>query len=212
MSTKFQDKYRISSARLHNWDYTWNAFYFVTINVYAQEEVLGEIRNGKMFLSNLGTIADVFWYEIKNHFPVVDLDAFVVMANHVHGILAINNPENYLQNKKASDKETGHALSIQQSKNQGSGVETRHALSHEEYAAPGDKRFQNPGEKSPSTIVGSYKSAVSKHAHRLGYEFEWQTRFYDSIIRDKIGLLKARKYIETNVVKWDKNEFNTRIS
>ena len=236
MSTKFQDKYRISSARLHNWDYAWNAIYFVTINTYAGDELFGEIKNEKMQLSNLGVIANVLWFEIKNHFAVVELDAFVVMPNHVHGILAINNPQNYLK-----EAETGHALSVQKGESEDGVVDgskavktghvlsqedtnvgkttdeketvkARHALSQEENKAPGDKRFQNPGKNSLSSIIGSYKSAVSKHAHRLGYEFDWHSRFHDSIVRDEIGLLKARKYIENNIVNWDKDEFNTPIS
>lgn len=195
MSDKFQDKYRISSARLHNWDYSWNAIYFVTINVYDREEILGEITNSKIHLSNLGIIANVFWYEIKNHFPFVDIDAFQVMPNHIHGILAINNPENFLRNKKEKQNE-----------------KTGYALSQEDNKAPGDKRFQNPGKKSLSTIIGSYKSAVSKHAHRLGYEFKWKDRFHDSIIRDEIGLRNVRKYIENNVSNWGEDEFNSMMS
>lgn len=216
MSARFQDKYRISSTRLQNWDYTWNAIYFVTINTHGQEEFFGEIKKGKMILSSLGTIADVFWHEIRNHFSVVDLDAFVVMPNHIHGILAINNPAN-------KQKETGHALSVQQGKDKVGGtdsapnVKTRHALSPQSLGqqngkTPGQNRFQNQGKNSLSSIVGSYKSAVSKHAHRLGYRFDWQERFHDRIIRNEEALLKARKYIENNVANWKDDPFNSKWS
>ena len=190
MSTKFQDKYRIASTRLHNWDYTWNAIYFVTINTHAQEEIFGIIKKSKIHLSNLGTIADVLWHEIKNHFSFVELDAFIVMPNHIHGIVAINNPENNYGNER----------------------EAWYAMSQKEKKIPGDHRFQNPGKKSLSTIIGSYKSAVSKHAHRMGYEFDWQARFFERIIRDEEALLATRKYIENNVANWDKDEFNTSKS
>lgn len=212
MSTKFQDKYRISSTRLQNWNYTWNAIYFVTINTHGQENFFGEIKKDKMILSNLGTIADVFWSEIKNHFPVVDLDVFVVMPNHIHGILAINNPENLHPNL-----ETGHALSLQPQDSDETAnedglddVKTRHALSHSK--SPGDTRFQNQGKNSLSSIIGSYKSAVSKHAHRLDFRFDWQSRFHDRIIRDEEALLKARRYIENNVTNWNDDPFNSKLS
>ncbi|MFN5149051.1 MAG: transposase, partial [Flavobacteriia bacterium] len=63
-------------------------------------------------------------------------------------------------------------------------------------------RFQNIGNNSVSSIIGSYKSAVTKHARRLGYDFNWQTRFYDHIIRDEIGLNTIRNYIDQNVRNW----------
>jgi putative transposase len=204
MSNKFQDKYRISTTRLQNWDYSWNALYFVTICTKNREHYFGKIENDKMVLSNIGVMADVFWHEIKNHCQFVDLDAFVVMPNHIHGILAINNP-------------THNSDFV------GDSVETRHALSHKSQTSTiqpestnfsksvGQKRFQNQGKNTLSSILGSYKSAVTKHAHRLGHEFEWQTRFHDHIIRDALSFQRIRNYIETNILNWDSDKFNDRI-
>jgi hypothetical protein len=91
-------------------------------------------------------------------------------------------------------------------------VKTRHALSHKnQEKAPGENRYQNQGRNTLSSIIGSYKSAVSKHAHRLGYQFDWQSRFHDSIIRDKESLLKARKYVDTNIANWENDDFNIGI-
>lgn len=90
MDDKFQNKYRISSARLQNWDYGWNAPYFVTICTQNREHYFGEIVDGIMYFSEMGKIAQQFWHEIPDHFPFVILDAFVVMPNHIHGIIIIN--------------------------------------------------------------------------------------------------------------------------
>ena len=87
---KFRDKYRIPSSRLQNWDYGWNAPCFVTICTAKMDCYFGEIANRKMQLSDIGKIAQKFWLEIPNHFPFVILDAFVVMPNHVHGIIIID--------------------------------------------------------------------------------------------------------------------------
>lgn len=108
MSHKFQNKYRISSTRLQNWDYRWNAPYFITICTENKEHYFGEIVNGKMILSNQGILADVFWYEIKTHATHVELDEFTVMPNHIHGILILNNPND------GTNVETRHALSLPQ--------------------------------------------------------------------------------------------------
>jgi putative transposase len=57
-------------------------------------------------------------------------------------------------------------------------------------------------------MVGGYKSAVSKHAHRLGYEMEWQVRFWDNIIRDDAAMQRVTAYIENNIKNWNDDEFN----
>jgi putative transposase len=91
MSEKFQNKYRIESTRLTNWDYRSIGAYFITICTHNREHYFGEIENGKMILSNIGVLANVFWYEIKNHTNNIELGEFVVMPNHIHGILIVNN-------------------------------------------------------------------------------------------------------------------------
>ncbi|MDO5105226.1 transposase [Capnocytophaga sp.] len=75
------------------WDYSESALYFVTICTKEKLHYFGEISNETMELSNVGIIADVLWYEIKNHFPQVELDEFVVMPNHLHGIIALEREE-----------------------------------------------------------------------------------------------------------------------
>ena len=187
MSERFQDKYRISSTRLQNWDYSWNAMYFVTINTHGQEKFFGEIERGEMYLTNLGTIADVLWYETKNHFNFVELDQFVVMPNHIHGILGIKRTEIFNAGKNHSESQ----------------------FSEDDLErTPGKQRKGNQGKSTLSSVVGSYKSAVSKHAHRLNYRFAWQSRFYEQLIRDEKSLENVRNYITNNISNWNKNSFN----
>lgn len=68
---------------------------------------------------------------------------------------------------------------------------------------PAQTRFQNQGKNTISSIVGSYKSAVTKHVHRLGMEFAWQRRFYDRIIRKKRKFESVSNYIRQNLVQWN---------
>ena len=185
---KFQNKYRIPSARAQWWDYGNDGAYFITICTKDRECCFGDVVEGKMQLSHLGLLADVFWYEIKNHAKNITLDAFQVMPNHIHGILILNG------NKRETDNET-HDV-----------VETTHALSLPE--TPGQKRYQHQGSNTISSITGSYKSAVTKHADRLGYRFEWQERFYDIIIRDEESYRKIVNYIKNNPAKWEDDKFN----
>lgn len=71
----------------------------------------------------------------------------------------------------------------------------------------GQQRFQNIGKNSISSIIGSYKSAVTKHANRLGIEFAWQTLFYDHIIRDNDAYQRIHQYIINNPLKWKEDKF-----
>lgn len=117
MSEKYQNKYRIDSIRLQNWDYRWNAPYFITICTESKNHYFGEIINGKMILSKQGILADVFWHEIKNHAQNVELDEFIVMPNHIYGILVLNNSggdgdDNNNNNANGATVETTHALSL----------------------------------------------------------------------------------------------------
>ncbi|WP_338841665.1 hypothetical protein [Flavobacterium ginsenosidimutans] len=87
---KFQNKYRISSIRAQWWDYGWNGAYFITICTQDRKHYFGEIQNNKMILSGVGIIADLLWHQIPIHHKNVELGDFVVMPNHIHGILIID--------------------------------------------------------------------------------------------------------------------------
>jgi putative transposase len=82
---------RRRSIRLPDYDYTADGAYFVTICSYEKECIFGEIVEGKMILNEWGTIAQTSWSAIPDHFPNTVLDVFVIMPNHVHGIIIIDD-------------------------------------------------------------------------------------------------------------------------
>lgn len=189
MAEKFQHTYRIPSARLQSWDYGWAAAYFVTICTKDREHFFGNIVNGAMQLSGVGVVANILWYEIKNHAKNIELGEFVVMPNHVHGIIELKEDNmNGSNGLPGSTVETGHALSLQSK-------------------TPGQQRFQNQGKNTLSSIVGGYKSAVTKHANRLQFKFGWQTRFHDHIIRDEKSFQTISEYIVNNPRNWQADQF-----
>lgn len=79
------------SIRLKGYDYSRRGAYFVTICVHKRACLFGEIVDGEMVLNDAGSVAAKCWHAIPDHFPHVILDTFVVMPNHVHGILFIIN-------------------------------------------------------------------------------------------------------------------------
>ncbi len=190
---KFKNKYRIKSARANWWNYGWAGAYFITICTHNREHYFGEINNGKMLLSNVGVLADVFWHEIAHRDKNVELGAFVVMPNHIHGILiltenAMDNDNNVIDDKNV---ETLHATFPQQPPQ----------IKNEIMSAT------SPKSGTISTIIRSYKSAVTKHANRLGFENGWQSLFHDRIIRDDDEYQKINNYIENNPLNWENDTF-----
>jgi len=202
---KFKNKYRIPSARHPHWDYRWAGAYFITICTHNRLHYFGEIQNGVMNLSNVGVIADILWHEIPHHAKNVELGAFVVMPNHIHGILILTG------NDDDHNVETGHALSLPPTDTPTDIPTDKSTDKSTEINSIektiGQQRFQNIGKNSVSSIIGSYKSAVTKHAHRLGFEFAWQTRFHDHIIRDEKSFNTISNYIINNPTNWQDDKF-----
>jgi putative transposase len=85
----FRNRYRIPSARLESWDYRWSGMYFVTICTERRDRCLGEIATGQVSHSPYGEIVAREWQRIPGPHPRVDLDAWIVMPDHVHGILIL---------------------------------------------------------------------------------------------------------------------------
>ncbi len=91
--TKFREKFRIESTRLKEWDYSNPWWYYVTINTKDHVEYFGEIDKGVVILNDVGKIVEDEWLKTKEIRTNVDLDYFVVMPNHLHGIVIINGAE-----------------------------------------------------------------------------------------------------------------------
>ena len=80
------------SLRLKNYDYRNAGSYFVTICAQQRACIFGEIKNGNLLLTEAGALAQRVWAELPTHYPNVKLDEFVVMPNHMHGIVTLKNP------------------------------------------------------------------------------------------------------------------------
>ncbi|MBN1359476.1 MAG: hypothetical protein JW993_02740 [Sedimentisphaerales bacterium] len=85
----YREKYRVETTRLASWDYSSRGYYFVTICTKAHENSFGEIVAGEMVRTNIGQAACECWQAIPRHFPFARPEDFVLMPNHVHGIVAI---------------------------------------------------------------------------------------------------------------------------
>jgi REP element-mobilizing transposase RayT len=84
---RFRGRFRIPSARYPGWDYRWAGVYSVTICTHGRVRCLGEVVDGQVSLSPLGSVVAEEWLKIPHHHPRVKLDEWIVMPDHMHGIL-----------------------------------------------------------------------------------------------------------------------------
>jgi putative transposase len=118
MTQKFQNKYRVDSTRLRGYDYRNEGAYFLTICTKDRNHYFGECADGKMQLSPIGKIAHRCWAEIPDHFPNASLGAFIIMPDHMHGIIILNYspriiPDEIISNGIIIPVQTLHATSPQ---------------------------------------------------------------------------------------------------
>jgi putative transposase len=202
-----KNTYRRKLSRLQNWDYSWNGKYFITINTKNRISYFGEIENGKMILNEIGEFANKFWHEIPKHFEYVKLGNFIVMPNHVHGIIIIDKPNNC----GGSDRDNACIVPAEINPPP-TRIETENDIEILIRKTIGQLRCQNQGKNTISSIVGSYKSVVSKNAHVLNPNFAWQSRFWDHIICNRESYNNIQNYIKNNPKNWEKDTFNNKYS
>lgn len=244
---KFQNKYRIPSARLQNWDYGENGAYFITICIDKMECLFGDVvskldvsnanvetrliaslrdtidEKCEMQLNELGKIAHDIWEEIPNKFPFVELGNFVIMPNHMHGILIINkfvntrliafeneNVENANGNAHVETRLIASKNENVENANRNERVETRLTTSvHDDDKKGGFSGNNNPMfHENISRIIRWYKGRCSFEMRKIHADFNWQSRFYDHIIRDSRAFDTIQNYIEDNPSKWKKDKFH----
>lgn len=198
---KCKNKYRNETNRAQWFDYSGNGSYFITICTKNREHYFGEIIQGKMKLSGTGVIAHLMWQEIPNHSKHVELGEFVVMPNHIHGILMLNKPivvpVGALQVGALHATPPQHATPRQEIPQQEELMES--SIKNQRMSAI------SPKSNSVSALIRSYKSAVTKQANQLGLENGWQSRFYDHIIRNDYAFQRISNYIINNPKSWKGN-------
>ena len=203
---KFQNKYRIPSARAQWWDYGWNGAYFITICTLNREHFFGEIKCGRDAINRVSTSpagenAHQYWLEIPDRFPFAELGDFIVMPNHVHGIIIIDKPDSV---------ETQFIASNQRTQFIASDTETRSIASLQEKQPGGFAGDKNPMlNDNISKIIRWYKGRCSYEIRKINVDFKWQSRFHDHIIRNDKEYQRISDYIINNPDTWKDDKFNT---
>ena len=172
------------SIRLPGFDYSQAGAYFVTMVTQNRKLLFGKVMDGEMVVNDLGRAVEKLWLEIQEHFDGVNVDTFVVMPNHLHGIIEIDNEGRI------------------------SSVAARHAVPQHE---DNFEMFGKPVRGSIPTIIRSFKSAVTKQYHEMTNTQNarlWQRNYYEHVIRDEKEYQAIYDYILTNPQNWEKDEEN----
>lgn len=205
---KFQNKYRIQSARLQGYDYGSSGAYFITICTKNRIHFFGKIvetdsnppQNGidrnshqKMELNDIGILVENEWLKTIELRPDMNLqlDAYVVMPNHFHGIIIIGD------NQYNTGRDGLQSVSMGNINNN-----TKDGLQ-----SGSTQNVFGTQSKNIASIIRGFKSAVTKNARLLNPTFEWQTRFHDHIIRDEKSFNNIHYYICNNPKKWKEDTF-----
>jgi len=171
------------SIRLHGYDYSRKGAYFITICAKNRQCLFGKITNDKMVLNKYGKIVQDEWMESSRIRKEIKLDYFIVMPNHIHGIIFITN-----QNPSSRSTETNDV-----------GATGRSPLP------------RGPKPKSLGSFVAGFKSIITKRINefrKIPGSSVWQRNYYDHIIRNENELHQTREYIVNNPAKWEYDREN----
>ena len=183
---RFQNKYRIESARASWHDYDGGS-YFITICTKNREHFFGEIENGEMVLSDIGKYADEQFNNVSSHYPYAEIPLWTIMPNHLHAIVIIS-----------AGRDGVHTVSTTETPSRwlsDTVNETMQEISHKKGRL--------------SVIIGGLKRAVTHFSNENEILFAWQPRFHDHIVRDTPEMNRVANYIENNVANWKDDEFYT---
>ena len=172
------------SIRLTAYDYSRPGAYYVTICTGDKECLFGGIVDGQMHPNEYGKIAHGEWWRSEKIRPRIQLDAWVVMPNHVHGILMIGR---------------------------GTAVVADIGCRGTARRAPTAEQFGKPLSGSLPTLIRAYKSAVTKRINQVRNtpgKAVWQRGYYEHIVRNEGELSRIREYITTNPIRWPSDPEN----
>lgn len=183
------------SIRLRGYDYAVEGAYFITICTFQRESLLGQVTGGEMMLNESGRAVQEVWEGLPAHFSQVFLDAFVIMPNHLHGIIVLNGP---------AEPGVGAGLRpAQDSTAHGSAVGRSETCP---YGSGGGETRVPVAE-----IVRALKSFSARRINQIrdnpGVPV-WQRNYYERVIRDEAEMERARRYILENPIKWETDREN----
>ena len=191
------EKHHRRSIRLKGYDYTSPGAYFITICSSDKDKFFGFIENGIMKLNDFGHIVNLTWFDLPNHNPHISLDAFVVMPDHIHGIVIING----CNNVGAGSGDIVGAGSGDDIVGAGSGDDIVGAGSEPAPTTTTTTQSSAPTIHGLPEIIRQFKTFSARRINEILHspgKPVWQRNYYEHIIRENGEMERIRKYIREN--------------
>ncbi|MFN6224118.1 MAG: transposase [Dolichospermum sp.] len=190
------DIHKRQSIRLKGYDYSQSGLYFITICCYQRECLFGNIMNSQIILNNFGQLIKEEWLKSAEIRKEIEFDDFVIMPNHFHGIVIINQEINSDFMKNDVDFQDNNV-----------GAHGRSPLQQIQSSRP--KISMKP--KSISSLIAGFKSATTKKINIIRNTPQnpvWQRNYYDHIIRNDESLARIREYVQNNPLSWENDQLH----
>ena len=196
------DIYHRRSIRLKGYDYTQPGAYFVTICIQDRDYLLGAIRGAQMILNEAGAMLARWWTELPHKFPAVEIDEYMVMPNHFHGVVVIVDPNPAGADHVVADHAGAAHVGADLRVRPGAGTHTG-AGTHVGVPLPTVMQWFK------TMTTNEYIWGVKQYGWAPFRGKLWQRNYYEHIIRDQNDLDRVRRYIRHNPLNWQKDrEFN----
>jgi REP element-mobilizing transposase RayT len=197
-----------TSPRHPSFDYRTTAAYFVTVCAHERRLLFGEVRQGRMKLNQLGQIVAEQWEQSEKMREEVILDAFIIMPNHLHGIICLVPSDVDDVSPRGYDLSIGEeTVDSETAPNDDVGTTGGSSLRTQEEG----NNPKGPPARSLSSIMAGFKSAVTKriNQHRgTPGRTVWQSRYYDRVFRNESEWRACRHYIEQNPGRWWEDRYH----
>jgi len=180
--------------RLKKYDYSDSGWYFVTICTQNRECLFGDIVNNKIILNQNGLLINENWKQLINKFSI-ELDEFVIMPNHVHGIIVIKQNIVGVSFMKPDQLKSEMIFNI--------------GKSNHHMDLLNDKKGLINQTPTLGLIIRYFKSKCTYELHKIGFTNNlWQRNYYEHVIRTEYDLNKIHQYIKDNPINWDEDRNN----
>lgn len=199
-----EKQHRRKSTRLQTWDYSWPWWYYVTICTHGHECIFGNVVGGTMTLNNIGEIVREEWMKTPSIRPEVGLDDFVIMPNHVHGIIIITESVG-ATGSVAREGKTNHCEAAVSS------IAQKEVRTAQPRATQRVAPTKGLVAGSLGAIIGQFKSKTARRINALRETRGapvWQRNYHDHIIRNEVDLFRIRTYIANNPMQWGLDDEN----
>ncbi len=184
---------------MKHYDYSRAGLYFITICTQNRKCFFGNIQNGKMILNDAGKMIEKLWQDIKNDFSNIVLHEYVIMPNHLHGIIEITVGADSIS---AQSTQIGSKLPID--------INMKSSTRADMESAPTKTNIPAIIQSFKRHTTIRYIQMVKENILPPFHKKIWQRNYWEHVIRNEQSYLEISEYIQNNPAKWSIDKLNPK--